>query len=65
MTTNAQPTSTLDIQAVRDFLMGATDEVLSAAPRPVRPYRPTQQSRPSVPVTQGITRARTRTPRPR
>ena len=63
MQTNTQPLSTIDILAVRDFLIGATDEVRIAAPRPAKPHRPIQQSRPTVPVSQGISRARTRSAR--
>ena len=64
MQTNATQIPSADIQAVRDFLMGATDEVRISSPRPAKAYRPSQQSRPSVPVTQGISRARTRSTRP-
>ena len=63
MQTNAHEVPSVDIQAVRDFLMGATDEVKISAPRPARAHRPSQQSRPTVPVSQGIARARTRSPR--
>ena len=63
MHTNVHDTPSADIQAVRDFLMGTTDEVRISAPRPAKPYRPSQQSRPTVPVTQGISRARIRSTR--
>ena len=63
MHTQVNKIPSADIQAVRDFLMGATDEVKISSPRPTKPYRPTQQSRPSVPVTQGISRARIRSTR--
>ena len=63
MQTNAHEIPSVDIQAVRDFLIGATDEVKISAPRPVKPHRPSQQSRPTVPVSQGITRARIRSAR--
>ena len=64
MQTNVHETTPADIQAVRDFLMGATDEVRISAPRVAKTYRPSQQSRPTVPVSQGISRARTRPGRP-
>lgn len=64
MQTNAHEIPAVDIEAVRDFLMGATDEVKISAPRPPKPHRPSQQSRPSVPVSQGIARARMRSSRP-
>jgi hypothetical protein len=46
-----------ELKAVRDFLIGATDEVRI----PIKPSRPSQHVRAAVPVSHGITRARTRT----
>ena len=43
-----------ELKAVRDFLTGTTDEVRI----PIKPARPTQQSRSAVPVSNGISRAR-------
>ena len=63
MQTHVEEIPSADIQAVRDFLMGATDEVKISSPRPAKPYRPTQQSQPSVPVSQGISRGRIRSAR--
>jgi len=45
-----------ELQAVRDFLIGATDEVRI----PIKPARPTQHNRAAVPVHNGIVRARMR-----
>jgi hypothetical protein len=45
-----------ELKAVRDFLIGATDEVRI----PIKPARPSQQVRTAVPVHNGITRARMR-----
>ena len=64
MQTNAQASPSADIAAVRDFLCGLTDEVRISAPRSAKPYRPVQQSRPSVPFSQGISRVRARSARP-
>ncbi len=48
-----------DIQAVRDFLIGVTDDV-RITPSPTRPARPAHNARPAVPVSHGISRARIR-----
>lgn len=48
-----------ELRAVRDFLTGVTDEV-----RIPRTGRPTQQARATVPVHNGIIRARTRSAKP-
>jgi hypothetical protein len=46
-----------ELKAVRDFLIGITDEVRI----PIKPTRPAHhQGRTAVPVSNGITRARTR-----
>jgi hypothetical protein len=45
-----------ELKAVRDFLIGATDEVRI----PIKPARPSQHVRTAVPVHNGITRARMR-----
>jgi hypothetical protein len=48
-----------ELKAVRDFLVGLTDEVRI----PIKPVRPSQRVRAAVPVHNGITRARTRSVR--
>lgn len=45
-----------ELKAVRDFLIGVTDEVRI----PIKPTRPAHQNRAAVPVSNGITRARMR-----
>lgn len=45
-----------ELKAVRDFLIGATDEVRI----PAKPTRPAPHVRPAVPVSNGISRARIR-----
>jgi hypothetical protein len=45
-----------ELKAVRDFLIGITDEVRI----PIKPSRPSHQGRTAVPVSNGISRARMR-----
>jgi hypothetical protein len=45
-----------ELKAVRDFLIGVTDEVRI----PIKPSRPSQNVRTAVPVHNGIIRARMR-----
>ena len=45
-----------ELKAVRDFLIGLTDDVRI----PIKPARPAAQVRSAVPVSNGITRARMR-----
>ena len=59
MQTKLPEINSSDIQAVRDFLIGATDEV-RIAPRPTQQTRPAHNARPAVPVSHGISRARIR-----
>ncbi len=60
MQTKLPEISSTDLKAVRDFLIGVTDEVRIAP----RPTRPSQHIRAAVPVTHGITRARSRSAKP-
>jgi hypothetical protein len=48
-----------ELKAVRDFLTGATDEVRI----PIKPQRQDPRARAAVPVSNGITRARSRSAR--
>jgi hypothetical protein len=50
-----------DLKAVRDFLIGVTDEV--RFPSAEKPRRQSDRSRAAVPVHNGIVRARTRSAR--
>lgn len=56
MQTKVPEINSSELKAVRDFLIGVTDEVRI----PIKPARPTQQSRAAVPVHNGIVRARMR-----
>ncbi len=59
MQTKLPEINSSDIQAVRDFLIGATDEV-RIAPRPTQPARQAHNGRQAVPVSHGISRDRIR-----
>ncbi len=61
MQTKLPEINSTDLQAVRDFLTGLTDEV-RIAPRPTRRQAP--HARAAVPVTHGISRARSRPSKP-
>ena len=56
MQTNAPEINASELKAVRDFLIGLTDEVRI----PIKPSRPARHVRAAVPVHNGITRARLR-----
>ena len=56
MQTKLPEINATELKAVRDFLIGLTDEVRI----PVKPARPSHQGRPAVPVSNGISRARMR-----
>ena len=56
MQTNLPEINASELQAVRDFLVGITDEVRI----PIKPARPSQRARAAVPVHNGIVRARLR-----
>lgn len=56
MQTNAPEINASELKAVRDFLIGLTDEVRI----PIKPSRPNHHVRAAVPVHNGITRARLR-----
>lgn len=62
MQTKLPEISSSDIQAVRDFLIGITDEV-RIAPTPTKTTRPAHVARQAVPVSHGISRARIRSTR--
>jgi hypothetical protein len=59
MQTKLPEINAAELQAVRDFLTGTTDEV-----RIPRTRRPSQHVRSVVPVHNGIVRARTRSAKP-
>ena len=56
MQTNLPEINASELKAVRDFLVGITDEVRI----PIKPSRPSQHVRAAVPVSHGISRARSR-----
>jgi hypothetical protein len=56
MQTNLPEINATELKAVRDFLVGITDEVRI----PIKPERPSQRTRAAVPVHNGIVRARLR-----
>ncbi len=60
MQTNLPEITSIDLKAVRDFLLGATDEVGISAPKATKTARHSSQNRSAVPVTHGISRARLR-----
>jgi len=61
MHTKLPEINSTDLQAVRAFLLGTTDEVGISAPRAAsKPARHSAHNRAAVPVTHGISRARSR-----
>ncbi len=59
MQTKSPEINATELKAVRDFLIGITDEV-----RIPRTTRPAPHVRAAVPVSNGIARARTRSAKP-